>query len=199
MSFQVNRAKRYADLRNGRHDKRNRARRKVQNSRYQDPAYAFHQAGRRSFPSHTRTGWCPRTESHHTFSPRSPWLAVRGGAAEPCREFLAGVNLESLIDVAEMIFDGLRTEEQCGGSFPAWFSAGEQQWTWSSCGVRSSMPAASRRRFVSPVAASSARARSLRQQSRRPLGSQRLCLVPHTCRFLGQQSLGVEPAVKVMR
>lgn len=27
---------------------------------------------------------------------------------------------------------------------------------------------------------------------------QRLCLVPHTCRFLGQQSLGVEPAVKSM-
>jgi hypothetical protein len=26
--------------------------------------------------------------------------------------------------------------------------------------------------------------------------NQRLCLVPHTCRFLGQRSLGVEPAVK---
>jgi hypothetical protein len=30
------------------------------------------------------------------------------------------------------------------------------------------------------------------------LGSQRLCLVPHTRRFLGRQPLGVEPAVKVM-
>jgi hypothetical protein len=26
--------------------------------------------------------------------------------------------------------------------------------------------------------------------------NQRLCLVPHTCRFLGQQSLGIELAVK---
>jgi hypothetical protein len=26
--------------------------------------------------------------------------------------------------------------------------------------------------------------------------NQRLCLVPHTCRFLGQQSLGIDPAVK---
>jgi hypothetical protein len=30
------------------------------------------------------------------------------------------------------------------------------------------------------------------------LGSQRLCLVPHTRRFLGRQSLGAELAVKVM-
>src|SRR5262249_5117963 len=33
-----------------------------------------------------------------------------------------------------------------------------------------------------------------RQQSRQPFGSQRLCLVPHTRRFLGQQSWVVEPA-----
>jgi hypothetical protein len=42
----------------------------------------------------------------------------------------------------------------------------------------------------------STKRRLQRQQSRRRVRSQQLCLVPHTCRFLGQQSLGVEPAVK---
>jgi hypothetical protein len=57
----------------------------------------------------------------------------------------------------------------------------------------SDAPASDCRSIFCEVMADTKR-RKLRQQSRRPLGSQRLCLVPHTCRFLGQQSLGAEPA-----
>src|ERR1700733_10797507 len=48
-------------------------------------------------------------------------------AAEPLREFLTGVDSESLVDVAEVVFDGLRAEEQRGGGFPRGSPAGEQQ------------------------------------------------------------------------
>src|ERR1700729_3353072 len=48
-------------------------------------------------------------------------------AAEPPREFLTGVDCESLVDVAEVVFDGLRAEEQRGGGFPRGPPAGEQQ------------------------------------------------------------------------
>src|SRR5580698_9279524 len=48
-------------------------------------------------------------------------------AADPLREFLTGVDSESLVDVAEVVFDGLRAEEQGGGGFPRRSPAGEQQ------------------------------------------------------------------------
>ena len=47
--------------------------------------------------------------------------------AELLREFLTRVDPESLVDVAEVVFDGLRAEEQRGGGFPRGSPAGEQQ------------------------------------------------------------------------
>jgi hypothetical protein len=43
------------------------------------------------------------------------------------REFLTGVDSESLVDVAEVVFDGLRAEEQGGGGFPRGSPTGKQQ------------------------------------------------------------------------
>jgi hypothetical protein len=40
--------------------------------------------------------------------------------------------------------------------------------------------------------------RKLKQQSRRRYAANGFAFVPHTCGFLGQQSLGVEPAVKLV-
>lgn len=55
--------------------------------------------------------------------------------------------------------------------------------------------ASDRGSFLRDVTASTKR---LSSHSKGAGQHQRLCLVPHTCRFLGQQSLGVEPAVKSM-
>ena len=73
----------------------------------------------------------------------------------------ARVDAELEIDVAQVVFDRLRAEEHRGRRFPVVLPAASSRAICSSCGVSSSIVLGSRRRTVSPVAASSARARSL--------------------------------------
>ena len=56
------------------------------------------------------------------------WLPVRAtSAAKSLREFLTGMDTESLIDVADVVFHGLGAEEQSGGGFSRGLPAGKQQ------------------------------------------------------------------------
>jgi hypothetical protein len=54
-------------------------------------------------------------------------VPVARGAVQPLREFLAGVDTESLVDVPEVVLDRLGAEEQRGRGFPRRLPPGEQQ------------------------------------------------------------------------
>ena len=87
--------------------------------------------------------------------------------------------------MAQVVLDGLRAEDHGGRRPPGGLlPAASRRVIWSSCGVSSSIVAGSGRRTVSPVAASSARARSAHGREPRrsnvssgalPLGSSSQC------------------------
>ena len=98
--------------------------------------------------------------------PSVGWIRRRAGprpldpARQDSREFVARVDAELLVHVAQVVLDGLRAQEQRGRGLPGGLPPGEQdgdlQLLRGQLVERVRVPA----RRVSPVAASSARARS---------------------------------------